>query len=82
MLQINKSQQACAYGWLKEVHNMKTTFTNAPCYKSLSADHMIKIAEKHQALSIFFKRASPLPNKRHWYIQQEITTPWTECDHN
>jgi len=56
MLQINKSQQACAYGWLREVHNMKTTFTNAPCYKSLSADHMIKTVEKHQALSIFLKK--------------------------
>jgi hypothetical protein len=56
MLQINKSQQACAYGWLREVHNMKTTFTNAPCYKSLSADHMIKTVEKHQALSILKKK--------------------------
>jgi len=50
MLQINKSQQACPYGWLREVHNMKTKFINAACYKSLSADHMIKTAEKHQTL--------------------------------
>jgi hypothetical protein len=56
MLQTYKSQQACPYGWLREVHNMKTTFINAACYKSLSADHMIKTAEKHQTLSIYKKK--------------------------
>jgi hypothetical protein len=57
MLQINKSQQACPYGWLREVHNMKATFINAACYKSLSANHINKTAEKHQTLSIFKKKS-------------------------
>ncbi len=33
-------------------------------------------------IKLFFDRASPLPNTRHWYIRQETTTPRTECDHN
>jgi hypothetical protein len=71
MLQINKSQQACPYGWLREVDDMKTTFIIAACYKSLSADHMIKTAEKHQTLSI-------LKNEGHHRFQTQDTDTYTK----
>jgi hypothetical protein len=51
--------------------------------KSLSADHMIKTAEKHQTLSILKKTEHHrFQTKDIGHIHQEMTTPWTESDHN
>jgi hypothetical protein len=51
--------------------------------KSLSADHMTKTAEKHQTLSIYKKKEHHrFQTNDIGHIHQEMTTPWTESDHN
>lgn len=56
-------------GWEKFITG--ATSINAACYKSLSADHMIKTAEKHQTLYILKKR-------EHHHFQTKDIGTYTE----